>query len=500
MASLQSPESPRLAYKDFPLTEILSCFICKDKPKDHRMCPNCSKLFCKNCIQTKLHKLQRCPSCKIHLIKDSLVECKFLKPLIEYFEVPKDQDLDYIEKCSIHNTELGYYCITCSQAICADCAILTPTHKGHNFERLSSIYQVHYDLITQELVLLKDRIEELTDTLAEIDLKVKIVEKKALEHKGKLNLALDSMQERLDFQLQESLQGLYDIKEQVYEEISSLEQILEKVEKKNSRESEISVIKSSAGLLKEIKDASEKPCKEFEILNLMPEFYSELAPEYIGSIFIVQDYKKLKSEKEIIFSEHLCVNTTVWRLKIYPNGNGAARGNYISIFLELVKGRHESIKYEYKIEMINHSNPDMDLSREFMSDFEEGECWGYNRFFRLDLLEEEGYINDLGCLVLKYYVRPFGYIQLVQDQKDYISHLIKKKDFSEKKVQELSSKLQNYEKTPATPQKSEENEGSLRKSYIEIDSAKIDKINIESQIPPHHTDQQINLPDFSEDL
>ncbi|MFN9905008.1 MAG: hypothetical protein ACK56F_02635 [bacterium] len=27
-----------------------------------------------------------------------------------------------------------------------------------------------------------------------------------------------------------------------------------------------------------------------------------------------------------------------WRLKVYPNGNGIARGNYISVFLEMVKG------------------------------------------------------------------------------------------------------------------------------------------------------------------
>lgn len=27
-----------------------------------------------------------------------------------------------------------------------------------------------------------------------------------------------------------------------------------------------------------------------------------------------------------------------WRLKVYPNGNGIAKGNYISVFLEMLKG------------------------------------------------------------------------------------------------------------------------------------------------------------------
>lgn len=31
--------------------------------------------------------------------------------------------------------------------------------------------------------------------------------------------------------------------------------------------------------------------------------------------------------------------------------------------------------------------------REFASDFEVGECWGYNRFFRLDLLASDGFLN-----------------------------------------------------------------------------------------------------------
>lgn len=42
------------------------------------------------------------------------------------------------------------------------------------------------------------------------------------------------------------------------------------------------------------------------------------------------------------------------------------------------------------------------IVREFASDFEIGECWGYNRFFRLDLLATEGYLNtELDTLILR---------------------------------------------------------------------------------------------------
>lgn len=45
--------------------------------------------------------------------------------------------------------------------------------------------------------------------------------------------------------------------------------------------------------------------------------------------------------------------------------------------------------------MIHQSSRDSskNILREFASDFEIGECWGYNRFFRLDLLASEGYLN-----------------------------------------------------------------------------------------------------------
>lgn len=61
-------------------------------------------------------------------------------------------------------------------------------------------------------------------------------------------------------------------------------------------------------------------------------------------------------------------------------------------------------RYEYRVEMIHQASRDSskNIIREFASDFEVGECWGYNRFFRLDLLASEGYLNvPLDTLVLR---------------------------------------------------------------------------------------------------
>ena len=93
---------------------------------------------------------------------------------------------------------------------------------------------------------------------------------------------------------------------------------------------------------------------------------------------------------------------------MYPDGNGVVRGNYLSVFLELSAGLPETSKYEYRVEMIHQGSRDAskNIVREFASDFEVGECWGYNRFFRLDLLATEGYLNtDTDTLILRFQVR-----------------------------------------------------------------------------------------------
>ena len=68
--------------------------------------------------------------------------------------------------------------------------------------------------------------------------------------------------------------------------------------------------------------------------------------------------------------------------------------------------------------MVHHSHPDdsRNVVREFASDFEVGECWGYNRFFRLDLLAIDGF-HDLrtDCLTLHFQVRPPNFHQKCRD-------------------------------------------------------------------------------------
>lgn len=77
-----------------------------------------------------------------------------------------------------------------------------------------------------------------------------------------------------------------------------------------------------------------------------------------------------------------------------------------------------------------------------MSDFEVGECWGYNRFFRLDLLASEGYLNiQRDTLELRFQVRSSTFYERSRDQQSFIRQLIKKQSNQTNEIRQLKDRL-----------------------------------------------------------
>lgn len=175
-------------------------------------------------------------------------------------------------------------------------------------------------------------------------------------------------------------------------------------------------------------------------------------------MFVIKNFSRIRQsqnqtseENEIVYSDPPLETKSglTWRLKVYPNGNGIAKGNYISVFLEMLKGLPESQtqKYEYRVEMINHRNPSSQVIREFASEFEVGECWGYNRFYRIDLLDREGYLNhEDDSITLKFFVRAPYYSQHCSDQERHILNLQKAIETKDKELKQLQENYQEAQK------------------------------------------------------
>jgi tripartite motif-containing protein 37 len=256
-----------------------------------------------------------------------------------------------------------------------------------------------------------------------VDTNIERVRKSKEEKSQEVLLVVERMQSKLEDQLVRKVGVLHGQKRLISQEVEHLESLHDEIKQQLCTSAKSSLIAKTPDLLRKLKDTQDKPVTSFAVV-VDTDFPSEIVPEYDASVFTLQGYSRLKESSEVVYSEALRSCGLTWRLKVYPNGNGLVRGTYLSVFLEMLKGLQDSSKYQYRVELVNNRNPRLCVVREFASDFKSGECWGYNRFYRIDLLEEEGYLDpDTDQLVLKFFVRAIDYAQQCRDQKAYIAYL-----------------------------------------------------------------------------
>lgn len=98
-----------------------------------------------------------------------------------------------------------------------------------------------------------------------------------------------------------------------------------------------------------------------------------------------------------------------------------------------------------------HQNSTKIIQREFVSDFEVGECWGYNRFFRLDLLADEGYLNtSKDTLELRFQVRASTFFQKCRDQQWFINQILRQQSQNLSSIRELKDRLEREQMKTVT--------------------------------------------------
>ncbi|XP_042233265.1 E3 ubiquitin-protein ligase TRIM37-like isoform X3 [Homarus americanus] len=415
------------------LAEVFRCFICMEKLQDAHLCPHCSKLCCYLCIRRWLTEQRpQCPHCRANLHLHELVNCRWVEEVTQQLDTlqqagvrppPPDTDKD---KCERHQEKLSVYCWTCGKCICHQCALWGGTHSGHTFKPLEEVYEQHITQIREEVLQLRRRLHELVSLVQEVERNVESVRAAKDERVREIRNAVELMIARLDSQLKSKLLTLMGQKNSLTQETEQLESLLQEIEHQLHTCSKSELIQRSPDLHSMIAPVNKKPMASFVTAPVPADFQSEIVPQYDSSTFVMNNFSQLQHKADPVYSPPLHVNGLSWRLKVYPDGNGVVRGNYLSVFLELSAGLPETSKYEYRVEMIHQGSRDAskNIVREFASDFEVGECWGYNRFFRLDLLANEGYLNtETDTLILRFQVRPPTFFQKCRDQLWYIHQL-----------------------------------------------------------------------------
>lgn len=415
------------------LAEVFRCFICMEKLKDAHLCPHCSKLCCYTCIRRWLtEQRSQCPHCRASLHLHELVNCRWVEEVTQQLDTLQlvgavRGEVSEKEKCKIHNDKLTVFCWNCKQCICHQCALWDGVHSGHIFKPLDEVYEQHVSQIKEEFTHLTTRLNELTSLVQEVEKSVESVRVAKDERVHEIRHAVEHMIARLDAQLKNKLLTLMAQKNSVSQEAEQLVSVLQSIEEQLNTGSKNEIIGASSEILRAMAEIQSKPMASFVTAAVPADFVSEIVPPYDSSTFVMNNFSVLQQIADPVYSPPLIVNGLTWRLKVYPDGNGVVRGNYLSVFLELSAGLPETSKYEYRVEMIHQGSrdPTKTIVREFASDFEVGECWGYNRFFRLDLLASEGYLNtEKDTLVLGFQVRPPTFYHKCRDQAWYINQLL----------------------------------------------------------------------------
>lgn len=130
-------------------------------------------------------------------------------------------------------------------------------------------------------------------------------------------------------------------------------------------ESKSQLITKSSEILSSLERAQRRALSSFTVQQVAADFQSEIVPPYSSSVFTIEEFSRMRNNADPIYSHPLIVDGLKWRLKVhfilfysvncglislhsfvkvYPDGNGIVRGNYLSVFLELTSGVSEPAK------------------------------------------------------------------------------------------------------------------------------------------------------------
>ncbi|CAD8181400.1 unnamed protein product [Paramecium pentaurelia] len=442
--------------KGHKLDELLTCFICLSNLTNPHICPCCSKLCCYSCITKWLTENRQCPHCRSSLRIQQLVNCRFLEDIVAQND-----------PCPLHNAQLQYYCVTCAHPICSECAMFS-AHKMHEFEHIQKVFDSKIKDVKTKMENVQDKLKTLKHSAIVIDELMDELNRSKDERVQEIQAYTEQLLQKLEQTHTARMGNLQMQRQRLNEKILIASAELDNISQQIKGYQKSKTIMTAQELLQRIEQVNVEP---EQIGGVPMNFQSEITPQYVCDSFELNSFNQ---SDEIVYSDHLITNGIRWRLKIYPHGNGNAKNIYISIFLEMDSKYAEIRRYEYKIEMINQKNG-LSVIREFASDFEGGECWGYNRFFRIDLLQKDGYlVNDK--LLFKYYVRAPNYYTQCLDMQRYIKQLESQVSIQQttRKIEQQSSIQKLKEEIEQYAEKIEQLEQSQPSNTSEIQESEED--------------------------
>ena len=344
-------------------------------------------------------------------------------------KISSNKKVEEMEICPMHEIQNLYYCSECKIPLCSDCYMLEDKHKKHKIKKIDDVYKSHLELIKKE----KEGLDIEENTLRKYlkDINEKIIEIGNTKYKKikEIEEFFKNIRNQIQTQNQELITNLLEKKQNIEEKLNEIQKYMKDFSYQIKNSSKNEIISQSSNLIKTLKDIKLKLLTENSDINKFPNNFSldiqnPLVPKYETGIFEIQNFENINSDK-VMYSPEMRIGGLLWKMKLYPKGNQTSKGEYISLFLELQSGLKEPSKYYYILEMINFKKR-RNYFMEYSSNFINGECWGYSKFYKIDKLKEDGFLNENGDMILKVHIRAESFEQLSRDLKGYIDILEKK--------------------------------------------------------------------------
>lgn len=420
-------------------TDYFNCFICYEKVREPHMCPCCSKFGCETCLKTWLiEKKEECPFCRTLLHADQLIKCRFLKDFSKIIDALKLQQLrnftlyeknEDIDKCEEHCLKMIYYCTDCDNVICPDCFMFTKKHTNHNIERVKSIYEKQIEDINKQMFGIKKKITLYEKYLVDISRKTDQLDNSKEKKAKQLILLSRALHSKLESDIGIRLQSIVDERRRVEDELAYLETVYSETASNLKALTPARLIEKWDSYLKDLKRVNQKNFVPSIPRTLIIDFEKEIGLKYATGTFIVKPYTVSKEGEDVIYSDPITADGITWRIKIYPNGTAHNRSKYLALFVEMVSGWKNGGTYCYKVVLVKSGKETENIEREYISEFENSICWGYNRFVRLDDIMTNGFwdaVNDQ--ITIRFLIKPTDHFQKINDQNNYIKNLEEKLD------------------------------------------------------------------------
>lgn len=118
--------------------------------------------------------------------------------------------------CPTHTGQsLSYFCVTCSTALCSDCAMFDASHRGHEFAKLDTVYSDHVSLVRVELDALKARLAQLDTFLVRTTGQIDTLQTNKMNHMHALREQVLQIHKNVEAEAEAKMKGWIEKKQEV---------------------------------------------------------------------------------------------------------------------------------------------------------------------------------------------------------------------------------------------------------------------------------------------